>query len=550
MFKKNKVGIIVGFLVASVAFSAYKVEDRLFEIAKNLDVFSAMYKELNAYYVDEINPTKAMKTSIVAMLKELDPYTVFYAEDDIEDYFTMNTGTYNGIGATVEFFEGKHTVVMLIEGSPADKAGIKIGDDILKINNVDVTDKNDAEFGRLLKGQTGSSVKVQVKRFGEKKTLDFSLARGVVKTSDVPHFGMINDEVGYVYLSEFSATAAKDIKSATLEMKDKGMKKLILDLRGNPGGLLNQAVEICNFFIPKGVVVVETKGKVKEWNKKYGTNANPLDTEMPVIVLINGKSASASEIVSGTLQDYDRGVLIGQRSFGKGLVQVTRDLSFNTKMKITTSKYYIPSGRCIQAVDYGHRGADGSVSKLPDSLRSVFKTKNGRLVLDGGGVDPDIKTKGAEMSDFTKFLISKKVLFDFATKYYFTHIDKKPEQNFSLSNADMNEFDAWYNAQPNKYKTGNQKAVEELEKVSKKEGEYEAMKGKIAELNKIADASASKLTVKYRSEIKEQLELEILSKFYYQKAMKFVSFEKDEEVQQALLLFKDMNKYKSILAGK
>jgi carboxyl-terminal processing protease len=225
-------------------------------------------------------------------------------------------------------------------------------------------------------------------------------------------------------------------------------------------------------------------------------------------------------------------------------------LSFNTKMKITTSKYYIPSGRCIQAVDYGHRGADGSVSKLPDSLRSVFKTKNGRLVLDGGGVDPDIKTKGAEMSDFTKFLISKKVLFDFATKYYFTHIDKKPEQNFSLSNADMNEFDAWYNAQPNKFKTSNQKAVEELEKVSKKEGEYDAMRSKIAELTKITDASASKLTTKYRSEIKEQLELEILSRFYYQKAMKFVSFEKDEEVQQALLLFKDMNKYKSILAGK
>jgi carboxyl-terminal processing protease len=547
--KRRNIVFVVFFTIILGIFS-FKPEDRLFEIAKNLDVFTTMFRELNALYVDEVNPTKAMRLSIQAMLKELDPYTVFYPEDEIEDYFTMNTGTYNGIGATIDNFDGKHTVVMLFEGSPADKAGVKIGDDILKINGVEVAMRDQAEFGRLLKGQKGTKVKLLLQRFGKEKPIEISVAREEVKTPNVPHFGMINQEVGYVQLTDFSATAAKEIKAAVLELKDKGMKKLVIDLRGNPGGLLNMSVDICNFFIPSGQVVVETKGKVPEWNKKYLTTVAPIDTEMPIAVLINGRSASASEIVSGTLQDYDRGVLIGQRSFGKGLVQVTRDLSFNTKMKITTSKYYIPSGRCIQAIDYGHRLADGSVAKVPDSLRVAFTTRNGRRVFDGGGVEPDIATKSSDLSAYTKALVSEKKIFDYATQYYFLHQDSKPEEKFTLPKEILDDFEQWLKKKTFAYKTENQKSIENLVASSSTSGEYSKMKLHIAELKKIADTEANSLFKINAEEIKEQLELEILSRYYYQKAMKFVSFEKDKDIKEALKLFGDMNRYKAILTGK
>ncbi|MCP9754574.1 S41 family peptidase [Lacihabitans sp. CCS-44] len=548
--KKHRLFLLGFLLMGAIGFSAYKVDDRLFEIAKNLDVFATMYKELNALYVDEINPTKAMRVGIQAMLKELDPYTVFYPEDEIEDYFTMNVGAYNGIGATIEYFEGKHVVSMLYEDSPADKAGIKIGDQVLKINNVDVTDKTDAEFGRLLKGQTGTSVKLSLDRVGQSKPLQISVGRDVIKTPNVPHYGMINEEVGYIQLTDFSRTAAKEIKTATLELKDKGMKNLVLDLRGNPGGLLNMAVEICNFYLPKNLLVVETKGKVKEWNYKYQTKEQPLDTDMPIVVLINGRSASASEIVGGTLQDYDRAVLIGQRSFGKGLVQITKDLSYNTKMKVTTSKYYIPSGRCIQAIDYGHRQADGSFGKLPDSLRVPFKTKNGRLVLDGAGIDPDIATKSADQSDYVKTLVKTKMVFYYANKYYFDNQNEKPKENFSLENKTMGEFESWLKNQKFVYETADQKAIDALIKSSKESGDYTKMKSNLDDLKKVADLNTQGLVKKNWEQIKEALELEILSRYYYQKAMKFVAFEKDKDIQEALKLFGNPQKYKSLLAGK
>jgi len=548
--KRLKIAII-GFFSASVlVFSAYTVDDRLFEIAKNLDVFATMYKELNALYVDEINPTKTMRVGIQAMLKELDPYTVFYPEDQIEDYFTMNTGAYNGIGASIEYFDKKHIVAMLYEDSPADKSGVKIGDNVLEINGINVSDKTDAEFGRLLKGQTGTSVKLTLERIGQSKPFIIKVDRGVVKTPNVPHFGMINEEVGYIQLTDFSATAAKEIKAATLELKDKGMKNLVIDLRGNPGGLLNMAVEICNFYLPKDKLVVETKGKVKEWNYKYSTKVQPLDIEMPIVVLINGRSASASEIVSGTLQDYDRAVLIGQRSFGKGLVQVTKELSYNTRMKVTTSKYYIPSGRCIQAIDYGHRKADGTLSKLPDSLRVAFKTNKGRIVFDGAGIDPDIVTNQDKQSDFVQNLVKTKMLFYYANSYYFAHQDIKPGENFTLNDAELAKFESWLRTQSFDYLTSNQKSIEMLEKTSKESGDYEAMKVSIDALKKVADAKSLGLVKKNWTEIKEALALEILSRYYYQKAMKFVAFDKDQDIQEALRLFKDPNKYKSILARK
>ena len=540
---------LLALLLGSISLVAFRYEDRYFEIAKNLDIFATMFNELNALYVDEINPTKTMRMTIEVMLKQLDPYTNFFAEDMIEDYMTMTTGKYNGIGATVNTQDNKFIVTMIYEGSPADKAGMKISDQIIKIDGVDLLERPDVEIGRLLKGQTGTTVKMVVKRYGAKSPIELTVGRDIVKTPNVPNTGMVNDEVGYIQLNEFTATAAKEVKTAFNDLKAEGMKKLILDLRGNPGGLLNMATEICNMFLAKDKLLVETRGKVPEWNKKYLSLEQPLDTEIPIIVLINGRSASASEIVSGTIQDYDRGVLIGQRSFGKGLVQVTRPLTYNTQMKITTAKYYIPSGRCIQAIDYSHKNEDGSVGKIPDSLKIAFKTTNGRVVYDGGGVEPDVQTDATILAAVTGELIRKNMIFDFATKYYFEHIDKKPENKFSLSDAEYQDFVAFVKAKKFDYITPVEKNLDKVEASAKTEKMYNQVEEQLKAIRtKIAQSKEQDL-MKFKDEISEQLSIEILSRYYYQKAMKFVSFERDKEVQEALKLFKDMPRYQAILKG-
>lgn len=549
MNKTKKVGL-VAVIIAAIGFFSFKVDDRYFEIAKNLDIFATMFKEVNSLYVDEINPTSAMNVGIKAMLKELDPYTNFYTEDAIEDYRTMTTGKYNGIGASTTYSEGVHTVVMVYEHSPADKAGIKIGDELLKVDGVSVTGKEDDALGRLLKGQRGTSVNLEIKRLNSAKPISLNVERDIVKTPDVPHYGLIDEETGYIQLKDFSSTAGKEIKNAFEEMKSDGMKHLVLDLRSNPGGLLDQAIDISNFFIPKGKLVVETKGKVSEWNKKYGSKNQPLDLEMPVVVLINGSSASASEIVSGTLQDYDRGVLIGQRSFGKGLVQTTRPLSYNTQLKVTTAKYYIPSGRCIQAIDYSHRRPDGSVGKLPDSLRSVFYTVNRRPVYDGGGVDPDIEIATKKTSEFTKQLVGEKLIFDYATKYYFDHEDKVPGEAFVINESIYKDFIGFTASKNFNFES---EVIKNLNKIKAELAENPDLKLTAGDLvgfeNKLANIYKNYFST-YAEEIKNELELEILSRYHYDKVMKFVSFEKDPEVQEALKLFADPARYSKILSGK
>lgn len=547
--KKRTFVWVSGLIVLlSTTFFAFKQDDRLFEIAKNIEVFVNVYKEVNGLYVDEINPTRAMRVGIEAMLKELDPYTVFYPEDMIEEYFTMNVGTYNGIGANIDLHQGKHIVELVYEGSPADKMGIKVGDEIQKINGVDVTNRKAEEFGRLLKGQKGSTVKLAVRKYGETKSSDISVVRGDVKVNNVPHFGMVNDEVGYVQLTSFMNPASgREIRTAVQEMKGKGMKSLILDLRGNPGGLLQLAVEINNFFLPKGIQVVEMKGRATDQNHKFLTERQPEDADMPLVVLIDGKSASASEIVSGGLQDLDRAVIIGQRTFGKGLVQITRNLSYNTQVKVTTAKYYIPSGRCVQAIDYGHRNPDGTFPKLPDSLRTAFKTKAGRAVYDGAGIDPDIITGKSEQSEYVKALVAQNMVFDYATKYYYEHKDNVPQEGFFLSDADFKKFEEWLSKQKLNYKTPEQLAIEEL---SKKAENPNAMKSQLNQLQKIASENSEKLLSQNANEVRSLLELEILSRYHYQKAMKFASFDRDKDIQAALKLFKNPSEYKAILKQK
>jgi carboxyl-terminal processing protease len=544
-FRKNIiVASVVGLGLTLFSFS--QQGDRFFEIAKNLDIFASLFKDLNTYYVDEINPNKAIKTSIDALLKTYDPYTVFYPEDDIEDFMTMTSGKYNGIGVITTVRDGKTLVMAIEETSPADKAGLRLGDEIVKIDGVDFKARN-MEPSKLMKGQTGTAVKLSVKRYGQEKLEEIAVNRDVIKLKNVPFYGMVNEEVGYIDLKDFNATASKEMRDAFSTLKAKGMKRLIIDLRDNPGGLLNMAVDICNMFVPKESEIVSTKGKLTEWNKTY-TALNPsVDTEMPIAVITNSRSASAAEIVSGVLQDYDRAVVVGQRSFGKGLVQVTRDLSYNTKFKVTTAKYYIPSGRCIQAIDYAHRNPDGSVGKTPDSLKTAFKTKSGRLVYDGGGIAPDVDVEKAVYSTATQSLVGKLILFDYANKYRFEHPSINPAKDFSLNDTDYQAFVKWAMAQKFDYTTQIEKDLETLEASSKKEKVYDAVAEQLKSLKaKMSHSKESDLT-RLKDEIKPLLEQQIVMHYYLQNGLREYNFARDNEIRAALKVVSDDARYKSIL---
>lgn len=549
---KNKKLRIVSLAVlvgAAASLLSFDRNERFFEIAKNLDIFATMFKELNAYYVDDINPNRAIKVSIDALLKTFDPYTVYYAEDDIEDYMTTTTGRYNGIGAYVQNRDGRKQVILVYEGSPAEKAGLKIGDEILKIDGLDITGNTKYDLEKLLKGQTGTTVRLTVRRYGQTKSEDLTVSRDIVKTNNVTYHGMITDEVGYIDLKDFNGSAAAEVKSAFNKMKASGMKQLVLDLRDNPGGLMQMAIEICNMFVPKDNLIVSTKGKVNEWNKEYNAMVPAIDTEIPIIVITNARSASASEIVAGVIQDYDRGVLIGQRSFGKGLVQITKDLSYNAKLKVTTAKYYIPSGRCIQAIDYGHRNPDGSVAKVPDSLKKAFVTKNGRVVYDGGGVQPDVEVEKAAMSAVAQSLVSKGLVYEYANKYQFEHPNVKPAKEFLLTDAEYQSFVSWLANKDYAYTTQVERELNDLEASAKKEKYYDAVKESLKGLRSSINNSKASDLMNFKAELKSILEQEIVLHYYLQKGVREYTFARDPEIEQALKLFKDMPRYNAILKG-
>ena len=540
-------------IAGGIGFFSFKNDDRFFEIARNLDIYATLFKELNLYYVDEVNPNRMVKTSIDAMLKALDPYTNFFAEDEIEDYMTMTTGRYNGIGALIGHRQDKNIVLMVYEGTPAEKSGLRIGDEVIKIDGVDITRKDrdggPIDPGKLLKGQNNTAVKLTVMRYGQKAPVELSVVRDVVKMTNVPYYGMVSEDVGYIDLKDFTATASREVRSAFQELKSKGMKKLILDVRENPGGLLNMAIDISNIFIPKDSEVVTTKGKVTEWNKTYTALNPPMDLEMPMIVLANSHSASAAEIVSGVIQDYDRGVLVGQRTYGKGLVQTTRELSFNTKLKITTAKYYIPSGRCIQAIDYSHRNPDGSVGKIPDSLKTAFKTKAGRTVYDGGGVLPDVIVEAQTPTPVALSLTNKGLIFDYAVKYHFDHPTIKPAREFRLTDAEYTEFAKWLSNKEYDYTTQVEKDLGTLEASAKKEKYFDQIQDQLKSLKtKMSHSKDADLNT-FKPELKTLLEQEIAGHYYLQRGIKEASFATDPEMKAALDLFKDMSRYSTILKG-
>ncbi len=536
--------------IAITLFSFTSPGERYFEIAKNLDIFATLFKEVNALYVDEVNPNTVIRKGIDSMLASLDPYTNYIPEDDIEDFRTQSTGQYGGIGALTSKIEDKIRIVMIIEGYSAEKNGLKIGDEVLKIDDIDVTKLSRQETADLMKGQANTPVSLTVKRHNVSEPIKLNFIREKVKINNVPFFGMVTDDIGYVKLSEFTVDAGKEVRQAVIKLKSEGAKKVILDVRGNPGGLLMEAVNITNVFLPKGKEVVSTKGKVTEHNQVYKTLNQPVDINMPLVVLINSGSASASEIVAGTIQDYDRGVIVGQKSFGKGLVQITRPLTYNAQLKVTTAKYYTPSGRCIQALDYSHRNEDGSVGKVPDSLKSEFKTMNDRSVFDGGGINPDLSVEKESMSPVAYALYSKGHIFDFSTQYFYNHPKLSSAKKFSLSDEEYESFKNWVADKDYSYKTRVESTLESLRESALKENYYEDIKSNIKQLEQTLAESKKNDLNDFKKQIKVLLEEDITSRYYFERGAIESSFDVDEDISSAIDILNDQSRYNSILAKK
>ena len=549
--KKYKIFLLCSILaVSSLSLYSFKQSDKYFEIAKNLDIFATLFKEVNTYYVDEVNPNKFMKDGIDAMLENLDPYTNYIPEDEIEDYRTHMTGQYGGIGAVIGNRNDHAMILMPYEGFPAHKSGLMIGDEIISVDGFDTKGKNTSEISKLLKGQAGTPVKVTIKRYGIPNNFDVIITREKIKIDNVPYYGMINEKTGYIKLSEFTNNASKDVKNALTELKAKGAKSIVFDLRDNPGGLLNEAINISNIFIPKDKSIVSTKGKTSEWNKIYYATSSPVDIDIPLVMLTSSRSASASEIVSGVIQDYDRGVIVGQRSYGKGLVQATHPLSYNSQLKITIAKYYTPSGRCIQAIDYTHRNEDGSAGKIPDSLRTAFKTKNGRTVYDGGGITPDITVEKKVAAPIVSSLYSKSLIFDYATLYASSHKTIAPAKEYVFTDAEYNDFVKWLSGKEYDYKTKVEGNLDELEKNSKTEKYYDGIKDQIETLRKQVSHNKENDLNTFKDDIKEMLEEEIISRYYLQKGIVEASFDDDEDIKAALKVLNNNEEYYRILTTK
>lgn len=545
--QKSKKAIII-ISIALLSVTLYSFTDNYFEISKNLDVFSTLFRELNTYYVDQIEPNKIMKKGIDAMLESLDPYTNYIDESEIEDYRFQTTGKYGGIGALISK-KGEYVVISEpYVNYPAYKAGIMAGDAILEIDGQSVKNKNSEDVRKMLLGQPGTDLNILVKRPGEKKELLKTLTREEIKINSVGYYGMIDEGIGYIQFKSFTEKSGKEVRTALEELKKEGnLKGIILDLRDNPGGLLNEAVNVSNVFIDKGQEIVSTRGKIKDWDKEYKTVNPPVDVSTPLVVITSRGSASASEIVSGAVQDLDRGIVLGQRTFGKGLVQTTRPLSYNTQLKVTTAKYYIPSGRCIQAIDYAHRNEDGSVAKIPDSLKVAFKTKNGRTVYDGGGVEADVAVEPQRAANITYSLGTKDLIFDFATEYRIKHDSIAPAKFFHLTDKDYEDFVAFLSDKDYDYKTKSEEELEVLKKKAQDEKYYDAIKDDLETMKTKISHDKKKDLYKFKDEIMELLEWEIVSRYYYQKGKIEATFDDNSEIKKAVEILKDINQYNKLL---
>ena len=548
--KMRKTLILATALFVSLMAKAQQPQinnDKAFEISKNLEIFSDVYKNLHLNYVDDLESGKLMKTAIDAMLGSLDPYTNYIPESDIEDVKLQIFGQYGGIGSVVSQRSDYVIISEPYEGLPAAKAGLKAGDKILEINGESAKGKTVSDVSSILRGQAGTSLTMKVERQG--KTHDIKITREEIKLKPVPYYGMVKDGFGYIKLNEFTQKSSDEVIAAfnSLKNSNKNLKGVILDLRGNGGGLLTEAVDIVNIFVNNGELVVQTKGKVQEKNTKHYTRKIPLDKDIPVAVLIDGYSASASEIVAGSLQDFDRAVIIGSRSYGKGLVQNIVELSYNSQMKVTVSKYFIPSGRCIQALDYSHRDENGRAVKVPDSLKTAFKTRNGRTVYDGFGIEPDVEVEPDYISNISVALLQKNLVFDYVTDYYYKHKTIPLASEFRVTDEIYNDFKQYISTKEYEYSTATEKTLKILRETAKEEKYLDAIEKEIAELEKKLQSDKLADLDKNQDEVKQMIEAEILTRYYYEKGRTEGMLKYDKTLAKAIEVLSDKAQYNKIL---
>jgi len=546
---KGRIVLIFTILFIAGISSAFLLnqETRDFRVGKNLDIFFTLFRELNTFYVDEINPDKVIKSGIDNMLKTLDPYTVYYPESEADEFSFMTTGKYGGIGSLVRK-SGDYVVIYVVyKNFPADLAGIKAGDLLKKVDGISLKGMTNQQVSSRLKGNPGTTLNVTVDRNG--KEIDYTLKRERIIVPPVPYYGMIDANTAYIRLINFTQNCIVDVKNALVTLKTGNPKQIILDLRSNPGGLLTEAVEVVNLFVGPGNEVVSTKGKIKRFDEDFKTTKEAIDEKIPLAVIINRSSASAAEIVAGAVQDLDRGIIVGQRSYGKGLVQITRPLSYNTQLKVTTAKYYIPSGRCIQALDFSHPNENGSVGIIPDSLISEFKTRNGRIVRDGGGITPDIEILPEPLSQVTTELYLRNLIFDYATHYYWKHPQINSPEEFLFSDEDYSDFRDLLVKRNFNYKTITETSINELITNAKREKYYDLHKELLTKLeNEITHNLDQDLAI-FKNEITELLEDEIISRYFYEEGAIAWTITNDEQVLKALEILNNPSEYNSILRG-
>lgn len=540
MFKKR---IIVPILAIGILFTTVSFKNDFFEIAKQIEIFTTLFKELNMNYVDETNPAELMDGAIKSMLTQLDPYTKFYNEQDVEKARIRNSGEYTGIGAIVRTTDDKITIIEPHKGYPADKAGLKAGDEIIKIGDIDISGF-DTDAGELLKGSPGSEVGLTYLRQG--KTMTTTLKRAKIEVEAVPYYKLLEDNTGYIVLSKFNAKASTQVIDALKTLKADGADKIILDLRGNPGGLLSEAINVTNIFIPKGQLVTTTKSVIKKYNRTYVTKNEPIDTEIPVVVLIDGSSASASEIVSGSLQDYDRAVVVGARSYGKGLVQRPKNLTYGTQLKVTISRYYTPSGRCIQALDYWNRDEDGNAVRTKSEEYNEFKTKAGRSVFDGGGVLPDVQLESSKFSGVTQALVREQAIFDYATQYYYSHQLENPE-DFRFTDSDYKDFKNYLNTSGFEYTTQTEKELKQTLAIAVKEEFDDDVQNNYNNfLKSIQDAKDSAIDDK-KPEIERLITDEIIKRYFYKEGLYDYYVTNNPEIKESKAILNNPSQYSKIL---
>lgn len=554
--------ILAGALIVLVGIGviSFKEDDRNFQIAKNLDLFNSIFKELDMFYVDTIDAEKMIQNGVRGMLALTDPYTEYYPEEEMSSVKELTTGKYGGIGAAIRYYEAKDRIAVIepTEGMPAAEAGVKAGDIILAVGGKEMVrgDMKPQDFSekvsQALRGEPGTSFILKVMRplKNDSTILEFKITRKSIRTNPVPYYGMVRDSIGYLALSSFTENCSKDFKKAFIELKQKGAKALILDLRDNGGGSLSEAIDIVNFFVPKGQEIVVTKGKLKQAQGSYKTENEPIDTKISLAVLVNGGSASASEIVSGSLQDLDRAVIIGTRTYGKGLVQTIRPLPYNGTLKVTTSKYYIPSGRCIQAIDYAKKNADGSVARTPDSLTNVFHTAAGREVRDGGGIRPDIEVKGDRIPNIVFYLMNEDIIFDYATQYCWDHPTMESVESFKLTDEDYRAFKELVKSRDFTYDRQSEKMLKSLKEVAEFEGYMEGASEEFKALEKKLNHNLDRDLDYFSKQIKTYIAQEIVTRYFYQRGAAMERLKDDEDLEKAISVLKDGKQYSEILSVK